>query len=237
MVAMVSSGTLADPLIVVPCPPAWGTTHVAAVASVPSRAMTTTEQGSPGGSPVAISAMRTQPAAGVTTAAAPICPLLPVTSRPGGWSARRGGGGDDDARGARPPGQRAPGADDDQQDGRRGEQPGTAATVTAALLRTDAAQGAVQAELAGGVCVWGAVEEQLGRNRVDARRGFAELGELFPRGRALLEVVADRLLLVAVELAQTVGQQVGVVVLTGPGHVWSPSAGGFIAARRARSAW
>ena len=52
-----------------------------------------------------------------------------------------------------------------------------------------------------------------------------------------LEVVADRLLLVAVELAQTVGQQVGVVVLTGPGHSWFPSAGGFIAARRARSAW
>ena len=129
--------------------------------------------------------MRTQPAAGVTTAAAPICPLLPVTSRPGGWSARRGGGGDDDARGARPPGQRAAGADDDQQDGGRGEQPGTAAAVTAALLRTDPAQGALQAELAGGVRVWGAVEEQLRRNRVDARRCFAELGELFPRGRAL----------------------------------------------------
>ena len=165
---------------------------------------------------------------------------LPVAA--GDQPARRlvggdGGGGDDDARGARPPGQRAAGADDDQQDGRRGEQPGTAAAVTASLLRTDAAQGAVQAELAGGVCVWRAVEEQLGRDRVDARRGVAELGELFPRGRALLEVVADRLLLVAVELAQTVGQQVGVVVLTGPGHVWSPSAGGFIAARRARSAW
>jgi hypothetical protein len=48
MVAMSLSGMLADPLIVVLWLPAWGTTHVAAVASVPSRAMTTTEQRSPG---------------------------------------------------------------------------------------------------------------------------------------------------------------------------------------------
>ena len=109
--------------------------------------------------------------------------------------------------------------------------------MAAALVLADAAQGAVQAELAGGVRVGRAVEEQLGRNRVDACRGLTELGELFPRGRELPEVIADGLLLVVVEFAETVGQQVGVVVLTGPGHVWFPSEGGFIAARRARSAW
>ena len=50
-------------------------------------------------------------------------------------------------------------------------------------------------------------------------------------------MIADGLLLVVVKLAETVGQQVGVVVLTGPGHVGFPSEGGFIAARRARNAW